>query len=155
MTHRYQAACSWKGSTGAGYDHYGRAHRVTASPAPEPLEMSADPAFLGTAEHVNPEQLLLMAATSCQLLSFLAVSARARIDVIGYEDRAEAAMPEADQPTRITDIWLRPHITIRAPATEPQARHLVEVAHQECFIANTLNCRNTIEPAVQIVDTTL
>ena len=66
--------------------------------------MSADPAFRGDATRMNPEQLLVMAAASCQLLSFLAVAARARLDVVAYEDEAEAAMPEGDRPVRIVSI---------------------------------------------------
>lgn len=150
-THRYRASCSWEGSTGVGYDSYGRTHWAAASPAAARLEMSSDPAFLGSSEQLNPEQLLLIAASSCQLLSFLAVAARARIDVVAYEDDAEAAMPEDDRPVRLTDIWLRPRITVRAPATEPRVRDLAEIAHRECFIANSLRCRIVVEPKVKIV----
>ncbi|MGH3931328.1 MAG: OsmC family protein [Pseudonocardiaceae bacterium] len=149
--HRYTAQCSWQGSTSGGYQSYSRTHRVTALPAAPDLELSADPAFLGDAEQLNPEQLLLIAASSCQLLSFLAVAARARIDVIAYHDDAEAVMPPDDRPVRITDIWLRPRITVRAPATEDRVRHLAAVAHRECFIANSLRSRILVEPVVTIV----
>ncbi|MGQ0773147.1 MAG: OsmC family protein [Pseudonocardiales bacterium] len=149
--HRYTVQCSWRGSTSGGYQSYSRTHRVTAAPVAPGLELSADPAFLGDSEQLNPEQLLLIAASSCQLLSFLAVAARARIDVIAYQDDAEAVMPPDDRPVRITDIWLRPRITVRAPATEDRVRHLTAVAHRECFIANSLRSRIVVEPVVTVV----
>jgi organic hydroperoxide reductase OsmC/OhrA len=80
VNHRYRATLSWSGSTGEGYEHYGRDHEVDGLP------LSADPHFRGDPERLNPEVLLVMAAASCQLLSFLAVAARARIDVVAYED---------------------------------------------------------------------
>jgi organic hydroperoxide reductase OsmC/OhrA len=150
-THHYRASCSWAGSTASGYDHYDRSHEGGAEPASASLALSSDPAFGGRPERLNPEQLLLLAASSCQLLSFLAVAARARLDVIAYHDDAEAVMPEDDPPLRVTDIWLRPRIEVRAPATTGRVLHLAEVAHRECFIANSFNGRMNIEPTVVIV----
>jgi organic hydroperoxide reductase OsmC/OhrA len=89
-THRYRATCTWSGSTGAGYDAYERAHRVEAPPAASALELSNDPSLGGDASRLDPEQLVLAAASSCQLLSFLAIAARARVDVTDYRDDAEA-----------------------------------------------------------------
>ena len=83
-THTYRTELAWVGSTGVGYDAYDRAHRVDAAPAEAALDLSSDPAFRGDPARLNPEQLLVAAASSCQLLSFLAVAARARLDVVGY-----------------------------------------------------------------------
>lgn len=149
--HRYGVTCSWTGSTAVGYDAYDRRHRATAPPAAAPLDLAADPAFRGDAQLLNPEQLLVLAAASCQLLSFLAVCARARLDVVAYDDEAEAVMPESTRPCRITAITLRPRITVRAPATEAQVRRLVDVAHRECFIANTITSHVVIEPTIEVV----
>ena len=144
--HRYKVECEWHGSTGGGYEAYGRAHRVTAAPAESALDLSADPVFRGDPSLLNPEQLLVAAASSCQLLSFLAVAARARIDVVGYLDRAEGVMPEDDRPMRVTRIVLRPEIRVRGAVDEERLRHLCEVAHKECFIANSVTTEIVIEP---------
>ena len=129
---------AWSGSTAEGYDAYAPdPHGGRAAGDPE-LAVSADPAFLGDPAQLNPEQLLVLAAVSCQLLSFLAVAARARIDVVEYRDDADAEMPEDDPPVRITRITLRPRITVRGPVGDERLHHLVEVAHRECFIANSV-----------------
>jgi organic hydroperoxide reductase OsmC/OhrA len=96
---------------------------VTAPPAEQEIrvttgESKGDPSIL------NPEQLLLMSASSCQMLWFLHLAAKARIDVVAYDDDAEALMPE-------------------------RVRSLVETAHGYCFIANSLSCAMTIEPTVE------
>ncbi len=152
--HRYNVRCAWTGSTGAGYEVYERGHVVHAPPAAAALALSSDPAFLGNATLLNPEQLLVVAASSCQLLSFLAVAARARVDVVAYEDHAEAEMPESDLPVRIKTVRLRPRIVVAvgssgAQATEARVRQLVELAHKECFIANSLRSDIVVEPTVE------
>lgn len=148
--HLYSAHGAWSGSTAVGYDAYERDHDVVCAPAQQKITVSSDPAFRGRKERLNPEQLLLAAALSCQLLSFLAVAARARIDVVEYVDDAEAFMSEADRPTRITKITLRPKIRILGHTTVERVEHLVEVAHRECYIANSISSEIHIEPTVII-----
>ena len=148
--HHYRTRCSWSGSTGVGYEHYGRNHEISAPPAAATLALSSDPVFRGDPARLNPEQLLVMAASSCQLLSFLAVAARARLDVLSYEDDAEAMMPEGDKPVRIVSIHLRPRIVLaRGAADEARVRQLVDLAHRECYIANSLKTEITVEPVIE------
>lgn len=148
--HRYHVTCRWQGSTSVGYDHYVRAHEISAAPAEAVLKLSGDPAFRGDPKLLNPEQLLVMAAASCQLLSFLAVAARKRLEVVEYEDRAEGFMPEGDKPMRITRILLKPRIVVKGPADEATVRKAVEIGHQQCFIANSLKSEIEILPEIVI-----
>ena len=112
------------------------------------LTMSADPAFRGNPELPNPEQLLLAAASSCQLLSFLALVAREGIDVVSYEDSAEALMPDDDKPVRITRITLRPRVVV-APGSGERVRALLIRAHHDCFIANSIKAEIILEPQIR------
>lgn len=147
-THRYRASATWSGSTGVGYDGYGRAHRVTAAPARAALELSNDPTLGGDASLLDPEQLVLAAAASCQLLSFLAIAAKARVDVTDYRDDAEATMSHDEGPHRIAAIVLRPQITVAPGPSIPRVERLVHLAHQECYIANSLATPIAVEPTV-------
>ena len=147
-THRYETRLSWTGSTGLGYDHYERTHSVVAPPAEQEVKVTTgesrgDPAIL------NPEQLLLMAASSCQMLWFLHLAAKARIDVVSYEDDAEALMPEDDEPVRITEMTLRPCIGVTGDTSEERIAKLLESAHGYCFIANSLTSEMKIEPTIE------
>src|SRR4051794_32858227 len=149
-THRYQARCQWVGSTGAGYEQYDRTHRLSAAPADTVITASSDPAFLGDAELLNPEQLLVAAASSCQLLSFLALAAWARVDVVTYDDDAEGVMDDADRPARIETIVLRPQISVAPDTSEERVLKLVEQAHRLCYVANSLSTEISIEPTVTV-----
>ena len=151
-SHEYGVRCQWSGSTFVGYEGYERAHEASAPPATQQLELSSDPAFRGNPDLLNPEQLVVLAAASCQLLSFLAVAARARIDVIHYEDEAVGVMPEKDLPMRLTSISLRPTIRVAAGTSVDQVKHLVEIAHRECYVANSLRSEIVVTPTVIIDD---
>jgi organic hydroperoxide reductase OsmC/OhrA len=107
--------------------------------------LASDPAFRGDPALLNPEQLVVLAAASCQLLSFLAVAARARIDVVAYEDDAAGVMPESRK-TSISRIVLRPRITVASDVDDARLTHLCDVAHAECFIANSLRTEIVVEP---------
>jgi organic hydroperoxide reductase OsmC/OhrA len=148
--HTYSTRLEWSGSTGVGYDGYDRAHTVTAGGARSGLELSSDPAFLGDPRLLNPEQLLVAAASSCQLLSFLAGAARARIDVLEYSDDAEGTMDESERPPWVQRIVLRPRIVVGAGADEERVRRLVELGHEHCFIANSLKSEITIEAEIEV-----
>ena len=147
--HSYTAQVAWSGSTGGGYDRYDRRHAGVSS-AGFSLPLSSDAAFLGDPACLNPEELLVLAAASCQLLSFLAVAARARLDVVDYRDEGEGEMP-ANALTRIT---LRPQITVAARpdlrVDEKRVLHLCEVAHRECYVANSLRTEVLVVPVVTI-----
>ena len=148
--YRYQARCSWKGTTGAGYEKYDRTHVASAPPASATLTLSADSAFRGEASRLNPEQLVIIAASSCQLLSFLAIAARTGMDILEYEDEAEAEMPEDDLPVRIIRIRLKPRILVSPNTNQERIRQLVELAHNECYIANSLKCQVSVEPTIEV-----
>ena len=146
--HEYRSELRWRGSTADGYDDYDRGHALRLPPSGGELKLSSDPAFRGNAELANPEQLLLGAASSCQLLSFLALAARSRIDVVAYEDSATAEMPEDQEPMRITRIVLRPQVVVAADADVDRVHRLLQRAHDTCYVANTLNAEMEIAATV-------
>src|SRR5450631_3224215 len=106
LTHTYATHLVWEGSTAEGYRSYSRDHSGVTVPATQELALSADPAYRGNRDLLNPEQLLVMAASSCQLLSFLAVAARQGFTVLGYTDDAQGWMDVTDTPVRVGRIML-------------------------------------------------
>lgn len=150
--HTYRTSVRWHGSTAVGYTAYDRTHQVGVPTAGQNLTLSSDPAFRGDPALLNPEQLLVAAASSCQLLSFLAIAARSRVDVLDYQDEAEALMPDDEHPVRITQLTLRPRITVATGTDIDRVRRLVAKAHQQCYIANTLNIDAMVEPVIEQAD---
>jgi organic hydroperoxide reductase OsmC/OhrA len=145
---RYETRLNWSGSTGVGWDSYDRLHSAMAPPAEQEIRLTTGESH-GDPSVLNPEQLLVMAASSCQMMSFLHLAAKARIDVVAYDDEATGLMPEDDMPLRITEITLRPRITVAGDASEERVRKLVHTAHEHCFIANSLKSAVSIETTVE------
>jgi organic hydroperoxide reductase OsmC/OhrA len=146
-THSYASALHWSGRTD-GYDSYSRQHDITMSGTT--IAASADTAFRGDGALPNPEQLVVAAASSCQLLSFLAVAALASVEVLEYHDDARGIMPEDQRPMRLTAIVLRPRIVVRG-ATVERVERLLHKAHQQCYIANSLTTDVSIEPVIEVL----
>lgn len=59
-------------------------------------------------------------------------------------------MPEDDPPVRLTKITLRPRILVGPNAREEQVLRFVELAHEQCHIANSLKAEIAIEPRVEV-----
>ncbi|WP_396657061.1 OsmC family protein [Microbacterium sp.] len=146
--HHYATSLAWTGSTSSGYAAYGRAHDVRFSE--DVLTLSADEAFRGDPALPNPEQLLLAAVSSCQLLSFLALAALERVDVVSYRDDAAAVMPAGAEPMRITRIDLAPRVQVRG-ADRDEVVRLIHRAHDTCYVANSLSAEVVVAPSIEVL----
>ena len=92
--HKYTLDMEWRGNLGQGtttYEGYSRKHIIRIKGKPD-LIATADVPFRGDPTLHNPEDHLLAALSGCHLLTYLALCARARINVISYRDHAEGTL---------------------------------------------------------------
>lgn len=152
--HEYAATIIWTGATDGpttSYQAYSREWEFR-SPNKPSIKGSADPHFRGDASLSSPEDLLVIALSSCHLLSYLADCARAGIDVVAYEDHAHGVMSVKDGKLRFTDFLLRPRVTVVKGADIESARALHEQAHEGCYIASSVNFPVRHEPTIVVTD---
>lgn len=143
--HTYRAHVSWQ--TDAAGAEVGN-HRIDFDGRPS-IDVSAAPEFRGDGSRLNPEELFLSSLAACQMLTYRYLVDRAGIRMLSYEDEAEATVTMADRKMRVTEVRLRPRITLAADADEDKARSLVERAHDGCFIANSVSCAVRIDPEIR------
>ncbi len=147
--HAYSVTVTWTGNTGtgtSGYRAYERAHDIEILGKP-PIPGSADPAFRGDPARYNPEEMLVASLSTCHMLWYLHLCSADGIVVLAYQDVAEGVMIEdVDGGGRFKEVVLQPEITLAAGADRAQAAALHEVAHQKCFIANSVNFPVRCEP---------
>ena len=97
---------------------------------------------------VDPEEALVAAASSCHMLSFLYVAAKAGFNVESYEDDAVGQMTAtAEGKQWVSTITLDPQIVWtgeRTPSPEELA-HLHHEAHELCYIANSIKSEVVIK----------
>ena len=140
--HRYGAVLAWRGNQGGGtrrYDGYGRQFEAQVEGKPLLLG-SADPAFRGDPSRHSPEDLLLIALSSCHMLSYLALCACEGLVVTAYDDRPEGTLrADAGGGGQFTGVVLRPRVTITDPGRRERAVHLHDRAHTVCYIAGSCN----------------
>jgi len=150
--HRYDVTVDWVGNRGAGtetYRAYGREHLISAEGRP-PIPGSSDPAFRGDPARWNPEQLLVAAVSACHKLWYLHLASEAGISVLAYRDEAVGVMVEdAVAGDRMTEVVLRPHVTIRASDDAELALRVHHDVSARCAIANSVKCAIRHEPVIE------
>ena len=148
--HEFTARLDWTGASDGpttDYRSYSRDYEVYIPGCPV-LAGTAATAFLGTDTRFNPEDMLIASLAACHMLSYLALCARKNIVVTGYFDNAYGKMDFVDGVMRFTEVLLKPVVIIREGSDLERATRLHHEAHQECFIANSVNFPVRNEPTV-------
>ncbi len=144
----HRTALTWTlESGGFSYKEYNREHEVRFAGG-HSLRGSSAPDYLGKAEHPNPEEMLVAALSSCHMLTFLAVASKRGFIVARYEDHAVGYLEKnANGKLAITRAVLKPKVTFleKTPDAE-QLDRMHETSHKECFIANSVMTKITVEP---------
>ncbi|MGV3662193.1 MAG: OsmC family protein [Prosthecobacter sp.] len=149
---KHTAAIRWKNK---GPDflarRYSREHTlhfdggavVPGSPSPQIV-----PAPWSSPAGVDPEEAFIAAVSACHMLWFLHVACDAGFLVESYEDEAGGLMTKNGRGVLwISQIILRPKIAWggdKQPTTE-EVDHLHHLAHEQCFIANSIKTEVRVE----------
>ncbi|MEQ1922370.1 MAG: OsmC family protein [Pyrinomonadaceae bacterium] len=141
----YTAKITWKSDSPETFtkNRYTRGHEwefdggvtVPASSSPQVV-----PRFSVEAA-VDPEEALVASASSCHMLTFLWLAAKAGFNIESYEDNAEGLMATTDAGKQwMSTITLDPQI-IWSGDKVPTAEELAALhheAHEVCYIANSI-----------------
>jgi organic hydroperoxide reductase OsmC/OhrA len=129
------------------YETYPRRHRWRFGGGVE-VDASSAPEYLGDAALPNPEEALVVALSSCHMLSFLAIAARKRLTVDSYDDEAVGHMEKNPEGRlAVTRVELRPRVRFSGAApSADELRKLHDQAHHVCFIANSVKTEVTVTP---------
>lgn len=141
----HRIALDWSlGDAAFTYEAYPRNHLIRFKDGQETLTASASPVYRGDGSKADPEDMLVAALSSCHMLSFLAIAAKKRLTVTSYQDEAVGFLENDAGKLWITRVILRPKIEMNADAeTLMQIHHM---AHEACFIANSVKTEVTVEP---------
>ncbi|HEY4304151.1 MAG TPA: OsmC family protein [Gemmatimonadaceae bacterium] len=152
--HEYALSLVWTGAAKgptSSYQSYSREYEYRIGDK-APQRGSADPHFRGDPSLYNPEEMLVIALSTCHLLSYLAECARGGVQVTAYEDSASGVMMMKDGKLRFTAVVLRPRVTIAVGSDIEKATSLHHQAHEDCYIANSVNFPVTNEPMIRVAE---
>jgi organic hydroperoxide reductase OsmC/OhrA len=146
----HRVKLTWqKGEVPFTYSDNPRNHVIAFKNGQETLTASASPAYKGDATKADPEDLLVASLSSCHMLSFLAIASKKRVTVTNYEDDASGILENDSADGKSGTLWiarvvLRPKVTCDADAAV--LREIHHLAHQACFIANSVKTEVRVEP---------
>jgi organic hydroperoxide reductase OsmC/OhrA len=163
----HRATVSWQGNGAAFVDRrYSRVHRWSFEGGAELVASSSPhvvPVPMSDARAVDPEAAFIASLSSCHMLWFLDLAARAGLVVERYEDKAEgvlvsravssaeagaspgkraatASHSSVDARAVLEQITLRPVVAFAPGTNVPRdvLEHLHHEAHEHCFLAQAL-----------------
>ena len=156
MAHEYRATVSWKRDGGAAFtdQRYSRGHTwsfdggitVPGSSSPHSVKLP-----YSVAAAVDPEEAFVAALSSCHMLTFLYVAAKQGYVIDGYADEAVGVMTKNDHGKMwVSKVTLAPAIVFAGEKrpTPEQFDELHHLAHEECFIANSVKSEVVVQGAM-------
>jgi len=150
----YFAQIEWNKVIGEAFvdNKYSRAHtwlfdgglEIAASSSPQVV-----PTPYSVEANVDPEEAFVASLSSCHMLWFLSLAANEKYIVNSYCDKAVGIMAKNSAgKLAMTKVTLRPNVIFDSnnkPTTE-QMNELHHLAHEKCFIANSVKTNVKIEP---------
>ena len=137
---RYASEVRWKA------DRRG----VICSDGKPDLDVSSPPEFKGEAGAWTPEDMFVASVNVCTMLSFVAFAQHKGLELLGYESDAEGTLESIDGKYRVTEVTLRPHVTVKAEEDFAHAQGVLEEAHANCFISNSITTAVKIFPQFRV-----
>jgi organic hydroperoxide reductase OsmC/OhrA len=136
--HKYEVKLSWPRQGGA--ELYAAAARpITGGPPRE---------FDGRDTWWSPEHLLLSSLGLCLMTTFEAIAAKARLEVLRYDCRAEATLDRGENGLGFTALGLHVEIEVN-PKDAERAPRLLASAKRHCIVANALKPLVTVDVTVR------
>ena len=141
----HRIVLDWKlGDAAFTYEAYPRSHTIRFKDGQEIVTVSASPTYRGDGSKADPEDMLVAALSSCHMLSFLAICTKKRLTVTSYQDEAVGFLEQNGGKLWIARVILRPQVEIDTDAET--LRQIHHMAHEACFIANSVRTDVTVEP---------
>jgi organic hydroperoxide reductase OsmC/OhrA len=105
------------------------------------------PAPWSNNDAVDPDEAFVASLASCHMLFFVDLARRAGLVVDSYVDEAEGVLEKRDDGKMwMSEVTLRPKIDWYGDAPDEAAiADLHHKAHDQCFIANSVTTKVTVE----------
>lgn len=131
--------------------HWTQARECTISGPDKPeLRVSSPPEFKGREGLWTPEDMFVASINICTLMTFLAYADHKNLPLAGYECTAEGVLEYSNGKYRFTEILLRPHLTLKSEGAIEQARAILQDAHNNCLISNSIVSQVKIFPEFHV-----
>ena len=128
---RYKAKTAWSSARRGTLSALGKPNIVVGSP----------PEFKGQPDIWAPEELLVGSVNTCLMLTFLTLAQAKGLVPLGYQSEAEGLLENIEGKYRITEVMVRPRISLKDKAELERAREIMETVEAQCFISNSVKSK--------------
>lgn len=130
----------------------GERHGDLRAPVLPDLRVDAPPEFKGHEGVWTPEHLFVGAVNSCFMTTFLAIAENSKLSFVSFKADARGKLEKQDgQGLMITEIVLRPKLTLTNARDAERASRILEKAEKHCLISNSVKTEIRLEPEVSFV----
>src|SRR5262245_22265808 len=123
---RYKANTAWSSARRGTLSASGKLNVNVGSP----------PEFKGEPDVWAPEELLVGSVNTCMMLTFLTLAQTKGLTPVRYESEAEGLLENVEGKYRITEVMVRPRVSLKDKAELKLAREILEGVEAQCFISN-------------------
>ena len=87
---------------------------------------------------------------ACTFETFMAYARHKGVDVVGYESDGEGVLEHSEGKFRFTEVTLRPHVQVKTQEDAELAREIMQDAHADCFVTNSLSLPVKVYPQFSV-----
>ena len=147
----HRAIVRWQHSGDFLKGQFSRAHEwsfdggvtVPASASPAAVRVP-----FSNPSNVDPEEAFVAAISSCHMLTFLWIASRKGLEVTSYMDEAVGRMSKNERGIPwVSSVVLNPRVVyVGTHPTQEVEEELHHLAHNACYIANSVKTQITVAP---------
>jgi len=98
----------------------------------------------------SPEHLLVAAVNSCLMTTFLAIAENSKLAFENFESSASGKLEVVDGKYMISEITLKPILTIGSEEDREKASRILAKSEAACLISNSVKSKIIFEPEIKI-----
>jgi organic hydroperoxide reductase OsmC/OhrA len=115
-----------------------------SAPGKSRVDVGSPPEFKGQPDVWAPEELLVGSVNTCMMLTFITLAQMKKLVPAGYESEAEGLLENVDGKYRITEVDVRPRVTLNSASELERAREIMDGVKAQCFISNSITAKVTL-----------
>lgn len=142
--HKYKVDLKWSSE---------RKGEISSPVLEQKIEVATPPEFpKGMAGIWSPEHLFTAAVSSCFMTTFLAIAENSNLEFSNLRCPAEGIIGKTDGKFAMTEIILKPVLTIPNEADKEKAEKVMVKAEKACLISNSITSNVHLETEVLVTE---
>ncbi len=140
--HFYEVNLNWE---------QGRKGLMSSPVLNENIEVATPPEFSNGIPGIwSPEHLLIAAVNSCLMTTFLAIAENSKLSFKDFQCNANGKLEKSDGKYMITEITLRPLLTISDEREKERAERILQKSEAACLISNSVKSKVLMQPEIKV-----